>query len=47
VQRPEFDAELASRALNSMVTPCIYFWLVMSQDLDEEGSVVATSYASR
>ena len=36
---PELDAELASHALNSMVTQYIYFWLVMGQDLDEEGSV--------
>lgn len=35
----ELDAELASHALNSMVTQYIYFWLVMGQDLDEEGSV--------
>jgi AcrR family transcriptional regulator len=35
----ELDAELASHALNSMVTQYIYFWLVMGQDLDEEASV--------
>jgi AcrR family transcriptional regulator len=35
----ELDAELASHALNSMVTQYVYFWLVMGQDLDEEASV--------
>ena len=41
-RRPELDAELASHALNSMVTQYIYFWLVMGQDL-EEGSVATLS----
>lgn len=36
---PELDAELASHALNSMVTQYVYYWLVMGQDLDEEASV--------
>jgi AcrR family transcriptional regulator len=35
----ELDAELASHALNSMVTQYIYFWLVLGQGLDEEASV--------
>jgi AcrR family transcriptional regulator len=35
----ELDAELASHALNSMVTQYVYFWLVLGQDLDEGASV--------
>jgi AcrR family transcriptional regulator len=35
----ELDPELASHALNSMVTQYVYFWLVLGQALDEEASV--------
>lgn len=35
----DLDAELASHALNSMVTQYVYYWQVLGQDLDEEGSI--------
>jgi AcrR family transcriptional regulator len=35
----ELDAELASHALNSMVTQYVYYWLALGQDLDEEASI--------
>jgi hypothetical protein len=35
----ELDAELASHALNSMVTQYVFYWLALGQDLDEAASV--------